>query len=152
MDPTIVTLTPQPVLTMRFEVAPSELGAKLAEVFPAVLRYTQAHGARVAGMPFSRYHGHDEARGVFEIEAGLPIDGPCAGDPAILATELPGGRAAKLVHVGPYDTLGESHDRLRAWVAAHHEARGAAWEVYVTDPGAEPDPAKWRTEIFLPIL
>jgi AraC family transcriptional regulator len=31
------------------------------------------------------------------------------------------------------------------------EPAGAPWEVYVTDPGAEPDPSKWRTDIFFPV-
>ena len=31
------------------------------------------------------------------------------------------------------------------------EGAGAPWEVYVTDPGAEPDQSKWRTEIFFPV-
>ena len=31
------------------------------------------------------------------------------------------------------------------------EAGGAPWEVYVTDPGAEPDKSKWRTDIFFPV-
>ena len=25
------------------------------------------------------------------------------------------------------------------------------WEIYWTDPGLEPDPAKWRTQIFFPV-
>lgn len=36
-------------------------------------------------------------------------------------------------------------------VDAALEAAGAPWEVYVTDPGAEPDQSKWRTDIFFPL-
>jgi hypothetical protein len=25
------------------------------------------------------------------------------------------------------------------------------WEVYLTDPGTEPDTSKWRTEVFVPL-
>jgi AraC family transcriptional regulator len=28
---------------------------------------------------------------------------------------------------------------------------GDPWEVYVTDPGDEPDPSKWQTELVYPI-
>jgi hypothetical protein len=32
------------------------------------------------------------------------------------------------------------------------ERRGAPWEEYWTDPGMEPDPAKWRTKLVWPIV
>jgi AraC family transcriptional regulator len=28
---------------------------------------------------------------------------------------------------------------------------GAPWEVYVTDPGVEPDSSKWYTQVIYPI-
>jgi len=28
---------------------------------------------------------------------------------------------------------------------------GGPWEVYATDPGAEPDTSKWLTEIWFPV-
>ena len=28
---------------------------------------------------------------------------------------------------------------------------GPSWEVYVTDPGAEPDTSKWQTDIYFPV-
>ena len=31
------------------------------------------------------------------------------------------------------------------------KARGGVFEVFWTDPGMVPDPAKWRTQIFAPI-
>ena len=31
------------------------------------------------------------------------------------------------------------------------EAAGGPWEVYWTNPGMVPDPAKWRTQIFAPL-
>ena len=64
---------------------------------------------------------------------------------------LPGGQAALLWHVGPYHELQRSHLRLTNWVAERgFEPNGGMWEVYWTDPGLEPDPSKWKTQIIWP--
>jgi len=62
---------------------------------------------------------------------------------------LPAGRVARLVHVGGYDGLGESWGRLGAWIAEQNLAPGTViWEVYVTEPNPDMDPADLRTELY----
>lgn len=148
----IVQLTTQPTLTARFRVSPAEMGPKLAEVLPAICQYAVEHGMELAGHPFARYHHHDEAAHLFDLEAGLPVTAQGRGNDWISASELPAGRAATLWHVGPYEKLGEAHWALRRWVEENGlTPAGGPWEVYVTDPGAEPDPQQWRTQLFQPI-
>jgi hypothetical protein len=36
--------------------------------------------------------------------------------------------------------------------AGGRKAAPSLWEVYLTDPGASPDPASWRTELNQPLL
>ena len=146
----IVTLDEQPTLTMRFEVAPANVAAKLAEVLPAVAVYAGEISAPMAGMPFSRYHRISGDS--LDMEAGMPVRESTPGKGDVKASSLPAGRAAMTWHVGPYDQLGSAHRALDAWAAHNgHEAAGGAWEIYVTDPGQEPDPNKWRTQVFLPL-
>ena len=41
---------------------------------------------------------------------------------------------------------------LNEWIVREGlEPAGVPWEVYVTDPGAEPDPSKWRTDLYFPV-
>jgi effector-binding domain-containing protein len=63
---------------------------------------------------------------------------------------LPGGRVVTGLHVGPYDSVGHTYARMTAWAIAHglHPTQDM-WEVYLTDPEREPDPARWRTGLFL---
>ena len=136
-------------LYMRFRVAPEELGARLAQVLPAVYGHAVGGGAP-AGAPYTRYH--DVAGETLDLEAGVPVAAPAAGKGEILAGELPGGSVAVTWHVGPYDRLPEAHRALTAWAEKNgHTPAGPAWESYLTDPGAEPDPQKWRTQVFLPL-
>jgi DNA gyrase inhibitor GyrI len=71
---------------------------------------------------------------------------------------LPGGRYVVLRHVGPYDGLVASNAALQRWAQQQgvgldswDTAEGTAWrgrvEHYLTNPAAEPDPAKWETDV-----
>ena len=55
-------------------------------------------------------------------------------------------------HTGPYEKLADAHKALMGYAQANKlEQKGGPWEVYWTDPGMVPDPAKWRTQLFLPV-
>ena len=143
-------LPPQPVLTIRFQVPPEQISAKLAEVLPAVHAYITEQGIAAAGQPFSRYHG--VSGGVIDMEAGIATTAPASGKGDIKSGQLPGGPTAITWHVGPYEALQESHEALTTWVQQNGRTpSGGPWEVYVTDPGEEPDSSKWKTQIFLPL-
>ncbi len=146
---TTKTIDEQPVLSVRFEVAEAEISQKLGQVLPRVFQYAQANGAEMAGQPFSRYHGM--ADGKMDMEAGMPIKKAIKGDGDIKSSSLPGGRVVTGTHVGPYHLLGQSHEAMTAWAKENGQSPiGAPWEFYITDPGAEPDSSKWKTELFLP--
>ncbi|OWY63184.1 hypothetical protein B7486_54480 [cyanobacterium TDX16] len=55
------------------------------------------------------------------------------------------------VHVGPYDQVEPAYRAAAEWVTEHGGTLdGDAWEVYLSDPDVEPDPATWRTEVVQP--
>jgi AraC family transcriptional regulator len=140
----------EPVLVMRRRAAQSEIAATLGEILPAVFTHTQRAGIPLAGPPFTRYLSGGP--GLLSLEAGMAIAGPAQPSGEIEVAELPGGPAAFAVHVGPYDSLGQTHAAIERWIADHgHAVVGAPWEVYVTDPGEQPNPAEWRTEVLYPI-
>ena len=65
---------------------------------------------------------------------------------------LPGGRVARVVHEGGYDELAGAWDRLGAWMSEHGLSfRMPFWEVYLTEPSPEMDPADLRTELNHPV-
>ena len=91
-----------------------------------------------------------------EISVGLPIESGALGDGRMEFGELPAGRYAVLVHVGPYEDLVQANADLQQWAAEHGVALDgcdgpSGWagrvEFYLTDPGDDPDPRAWRTEV-----
>ncbi len=146
----IVRFDPQPVASVRLTIHRDELGSALEEVLPDIIEQLNREGVEATGPPFTRFHNSEGTN--LEIEAGLPVGTRVAGGGRVRASELPGGEAATIWHVGSYATIGESFGRLSSWFAKSHKTQGdGPWEVYVTDPRMEPDPDHWQTQIIWPI-
>ncbi len=89
--------------------------------------------------------GPDELSGADLPEVVLAERGEVAG------SELPSGRAAVLVHQGPYGRLGDSWGRMEELMAERHLLSAACgWEHYIDDPETVP-PEELRTELVHPI-
>jgi len=107
-------------------------------------------GVAVVGPAFGLYHGAPGA--VADLEVGFPTAGTVESDGDVVASRLPGGRVARLVHEGSLDRLGESWLRLADWIGAAGLTPGRdQWEVYVTEPSPDMNPADLRTELNWPV-
>ncbi|MEQ8762572.1 MAG: GyrI-like domain-containing protein [Planctomycetota bacterium] len=142
-------LKEQATVTMRRKVKVEEISDALADIFGKVFGHAVSSG-KIGGAPFCILHDMKEGR--MDIEAGVPLNSPIEGLADIKASKLPAGKVLVTWHVGPYHELGKAHQALEAWMKQHDlESAAPPWEVYWTDPGQEPDPSKWRTEVVQPI-
>ena len=66
-------------------------------------------------------------------------------------TELPGGPTVHATHLGPYEGLATTYREVTEWMRHEGLTPGTSmWEVYLSDPSVESDPATWRTEVYWP--
>ncbi len=143
-------LDAQPILGIRTTVPTREIGNAMGPLFGEVHGYIQRSGQTPAGMPLAIYHSMPGD--TVTLECAIPIGSPVAGEGRIQAGELPAGTVATVTHMGPYDNLPGTWSELTEWMRSQElEAAGPPWEVYVTDPGAESDRSKWRTDLFFPV-
>jgi effector-binding domain-containing protein len=146
VTPEIVELVERPAAVVGIEGRVNEWQGLLGEAFAVTAQAIGASGAVVAGPPFTRYHGFGER---VQAEAGFPFAGPLAETDRVRRIMLPGGRAVTTTHVGPYDEIGATWERVTAWMGEHElVANGPAWESYLTGPD---EPGQPVTEIFWPI-
>ncbi|GLY15724.1 hypothetical protein Kisp01_27390 [Kineosporia sp. NBRC 101677] len=139
-------------LMMRRRVTRDEIATALGEILPTVFEFVQREGLAIAGPPFARYP--EMGMGSLVIEGGITIVEPASVElpEGVEAIEIPAGRAATAIHRGPYETLQESYQGIEKWMREQGlSAAGAPWETYLTDPGEQPDPALWETEIVQPV-
>ena len=125
------------------------ISESMGKAFEKIFQALGAAGVEPAGPPFARYFNMDEP---FEFEAGVPVATPFAGGHEVKPSAIGGVEAAVGMHVGPYDTLGQTYTAMMEWITAQgRSVAGPMWETYLTDPSTEPDPQAWRTEVFIPV-
>ncbi len=140
----------QPIVGIRTKTTVDKLAEVMGPIFGEVYGYLQNSGQVPTGMPFAIYHSMEG--GTVEVECGMPVASQMAGTARIRAGQLPAGTMAAVTHMGPYDDLPHTWAALVEWIKSQGlQPAGAPWEVYITDPGAEPDQSKWRTDIFFPV-
>lgn len=147
----LVEIEPQPAAAMRGDVALADMPEFFGRAYHAVMKAVTAAGVSVVGPPFGFYPSMPTE--TVAIEAGFPISSAIDETDDVHNLELPGGTAIVTIHVGPFETLEGTYNRLMEWAEARgHRLAEAMWEQYLTDPEVEPDTSKWQTKIVWPVV
>ncbi|MDH3642238.1 MAG: GyrI-like domain-containing protein [Gammaproteobacteria bacterium] len=148
----------QHYVAIRAQVSREEMVAALPVFWPEVFGWLAEQGETPVGAPFIRYLRIAAEQDRYDIEVGIPVGKALAGEGRIGAGVFPAGRYATAIHTGPYDGLVAACQEVHAWVndndlevdeseTAEGIERNVQVESYLSDPGAEPDPTKWQTQI-----
>ncbi|MCG7426659.1 AraC family transcriptional regulator [Helcobacillus sp. ACRRO] len=137
----------------------ADLPALMDAVFTHLMPTLAAQGVELVGAPLS-YYTRLEPSGI-DVQVGFPIaeeSTAALSEPLQLAdteytvelSHLPESRVAAHTYMGGYDGLGGAWQSFLGQVAE----RGLVptkhfWEVYVTEPTADGDPALNRTDLFI---
>jgi effector-binding domain-containing protein len=125
----------------------------MGDAYFKVLNFMDQHGLVAAGPAISisrGYRGQD-----LSFDAAIPVRGITADTPREANGVKLGATYAGLVirvkHTGSYVKLGQTHDKIAAYLAAVGiERNGDAWESYVSDPTRTPE-ARLITYVYYPI-
>jgi effector-binding domain-containing protein len=154
-SPKVVDRSEQPYVAVKTVVRMKEIGAVAGKFLGEVFGWVAGHGLTPAGAPFFKYNVVDMEHGL-EIEFGVPTATLPAGDDRVIASVLPAGRYASLVHQGPYEQLYDANGALLDWIKeqgltmdAQGDRFGCRLEIYLTDPMVQKDPQKWETEVAI---
>lgn len=122
------------------------IGPSLADLYAAAGQ----GGAQPAGPPMVIYHAYTEDH-AWSIEVCLPIAHQIDAPPGFSCRQLPREPVVSAVHVGPYETIGDTYGEIEHFAATHAvRFSGAPREIYLSMPGTPPD--QIRTIIERPII
>lgn len=77
------------------------------------------------------YHHPKRRNDAMNIDFGVQVERPFEREGDVQCIETPAGEVARTIHVGPYDRIGDAHNGIHAWCAAHNRKIGrASWEIY----------------------
>jgi len=155
--PEVVTVEGRAVIRVRGEAPESDnaaISAALGEAYNKLLTFAEQNAVDVGGGAPQAVTISNTA-GVWAFEASMPLASPPGQDLVAVEGVSVGksytGRAVKLTHKGPYSTLPQSFERLRAFAREKKlKEKGLLWEEYVSDP-AELGEDQLLTNIYLAV-
>ena len=150
-SPELVDVEVTTTAVIRGVVAATDFAAFFDRSFSKLASVLAGQGVEITGPAFALYHGPvtDSAN----LEVGFPTASEVQPQDGVEAASLPSGRAVRTVHAGGYDRLAAAWTALRQWIDENGiEPAGITWEVYVTEPSPDMDPADLRTELYWLLL
>jgi len=150
-------LPSQRIAVVSYEATAQDAFIQVESALSTVWASLEASGSAPAGPPFSVRTQLELDTPLpppepWPLESGFPVEDELLSADPIQIRELPATDAACLLVHGEYAQLNEAYLFLQAWIEANgRAAAGPPREVYLTDPVAETNVKKWRTEIQWPL-
>ncbi|MBC9796210.1 SRPBCC family protein [Sinomicrobium weinanense] len=134
----------------------SDSRKKIPERIRVIEKYITAHNITNVGTPFTYYHSRDEENNAMIFSNGVLTSARIITDPEsdILTGQIAPFRALKLTLTGDTKNLKEAWDSAFAYLAERQIAQdstGPYLEFYLSDASKTLNPAKWVTEIYVPV-
>jgi effector-binding domain-containing protein len=129
------------------------ISAAMGDAYFEVLSFIDEHHLAEAGAPLSITRSFSGAQLLFD--AAIPVRGVSDSTPRDGGTVKIGqtyaGKVIRVRHIGSYQSLGTTHRKIAAYLAALGiERAGDAWESYVSDPTKVPE-SELLTYVYYPI-
>jgi effector-binding domain-containing protein len=149
------TVEAMKILSILDSCTSANISEKLGELYVKIGQAMEKQKLNQAGPVFAVYHkvvNNPDGSMFFVLQAGIPVDKEGKDEGSVKYWVVPAGKVVKASYYGPYEGTAKAHEAIDVWLTRNSkETLGAPWEVYVTDPGIEPDQNKWLTEIYYPV-
>lgn len=146
----LVEVERRPTAVVRGTIPMGELPAFFDSAFEQLTTVLAQQELAVSAPAFALYHGAPTE--VARLEVGFPLDSEVTPTGDVEASHLPASKVARTIHRGSFEQLGDTWGRLGAWIGDHDlEPAESMWEVYLTEPSPDMDPADLRTELNWPV-
>jgi effector-binding domain-containing protein len=141
----IENVSERPVAAIRRRMRQPEIATGFRLPLDEVWRFMRKHAELCPDHNVFIYHPAAECAGAMDIDFGVEVAQPFPAEGEVRCVTMPAGRAATMLHVGPYDRLVETHTEVQRWCAANgHPLAGVSWEIY---GHWNDDPSKLETRV-----
>lgn len=125
---------------------------KLGEIYGEIYHTLASQGMMPISQPFAKYlhfphNPGDENKVVLQAGAFMETAIETVGRLQIGFSTS--GNTLQASHFGVYETAGVTHDAMQQHCVDNgFSTNGSAYEMYITDPSLEPNPANWETKVI----
>jgi effector-binding domain-containing protein len=132
---------------------PAAISAAMGKAYFEILNFIDRNKLSEAGAPLSITRSFSGS--ALQFDTAIPVRGITESTPRdgakVRIGRTYGGNVIRVRHIGSYRTLGVTHRKIAAYLAALGiERAGAAWESYVSDPTKVPE-SELLTYVYYPI-
>lgn len=127
---------------------------KMNEMFPVIVAYMAKNNIAALGKPFTLNHKWDEVNNTAMFSACIPVKERVITTGDVLTGYLKPQKTFKTIFRGDYKFANDAWEAAYNGLAAQgfSEIVGAEpFEIYTVGPRETANPAKWVTEIYIPI-
>lgn len=136
-------------LMIRTITSMSRISDTMGEAYAELAAFMEKKGIPFAGAPYAMYYNMDEE--ALDVEMGFPVESDTSCEGRISTGELPEGKIASALHIGPYSRLEETYMKLMEYVKDQGmETEEWMYEYYLNSP-MEVKPEELQTEICYPL-
>ncbi len=133
-----------------------DIPKKMNQMIPAVKAYMSQNNLPQTGTPFTIYNEINKEQGTAIFSIAIPTSDLIVTPPksSILCSALPKQKVVKATLTGDYKYLPEAWIKSYKYISENNleiETSSPVFEIYKINPDIQPNPAKWITELFIPI-
>ncbi len=146
----VVEQAAQPILAIRTRAAVGDLPNVLGPAYQSLVEYLTEMGTYPAGPPFVAYYNMDMAD--LDIAIGFPVAKELPGKDNMKPGEIPAGKYATCMHIGPYNKIENAYNSLTEFIKEQDfTPSGVAYEFYLNDPRTIPE-EELQTKVMLALV
>lgn len=147
----VANLHSQVTLAKVISSTPDQGGQIVDKTLGEVEAFAKKNKIKISRAPYVRTFQWSQQ--AWKFEAGYPVEGKIkiSEGGEVKISELPGGKAAKVLHVGPTEKTEAAYKEVEEWIIKNKKIKsGPPWELYLNS-AATTKPENLKTEIFMPI-
>lgn len=133
----------------------NDISTKLGELYGEVYQTIAMQGVMPTSQPFARYERFPLQAGdkdIVVLKAGTFVEAVIETEGRVQLGTSQEGNTLQASHFGVYETVGKTHGALHEYAAEKgYVIQGSAYEMYLTDPAMESNPANWETNVIYEI-
>ena len=127
----------------------ADVSNKMIEMFGQLSGFIQTNEIQTEKSPFAIYHSVIGEK--IDLECGIAVLDFIEND-EMKTSAYTAKTCAVVEYYGDYNQLEQGHNTVQEWIEKRRfNIGGPPIEMYVTDPGSEPDSTKWLTKIYYPV-
>jgi len=132
------------------DVGQAEYGASYQKIF-AHLGAT-GNADKIIQPPMSVTHAYDTETTITTFSVAMKTSQEVDPGTDLECVYIEPHKALVYMHVGDYEGISKSYEKaVQVMLAKGYTMKLPSYEVYITDPGTEPDSSKWKTELVIPV-